>query len=290
MAATFFGEVVKVRSRAVTEEEEEEEEEPWARDNLEDKEVRQELERKREVEVLQTQTKVSLEIPLLEQYPCSKFIIAIGQNAVAFLSSFVMNSGTWEEIGCTKLWNEWCRTRDTTNLSPTDAFCVFYRLKSDPTIFLCQCSCYVAEDQQYQWLEKVFGSSPNRNLQITILTSRHVTDYKTPESSCNLPSPFLKALKTQTFQDAACCTLLEQPNIVHDLPAAVLSYCQVWRIPAILYLCYTDVMKLDLVTVEAFKPILGSKSLKGLVKNVSHGSEILKKLVTRNEIQSNIYT
>ncbi|XP_043847130.1 proteasome assembly chaperone 1 isoform X1 [Dromiciops gliroides] len=289
MAATFFGEVVKVRSRAVTEEEEEEEE-PWAQDNPEDKEVRRELQRKREVEVLQRQTNVSLEIPLLEQYPCSKFIIAIGHNAVAFLSSFVMNSGTWEEIGSTKLWNEWCRTTDTTNLSPTDAFCVFYRLKSDPTVFLCQCSCYVAEDQQYQWLEKVFGSSPKTNLQITILTSRHVTDYKTPESSSNLPSPFLKALKTQTFQDAACCTLLEQPNIVHDLPAAVLSYCQVWRIPAILYLCYTDVMKLDLVTVEAFKPILSSESLKGLVKNVSHGTEILKKLVTTNEIQSNIYT
>ncbi|XP_043847131.1 proteasome assembly chaperone 1 isoform X2 [Dromiciops gliroides] len=279
MAATFFGEVVKVRSRAVTEEEEEEEE-PWAQDNPEDKEVRRELQRKREVEVLQRQTNVSLEIPLLEQYPCSKFIIAIGHNAV----------GTWEEIGSTKLWNEWCRTTDTTNLSPTDAFCVFYRLKSDPTVFLCQCSCYVAEDQQYQWLEKVFGSSPKTNLQITILTSRHVTDYKTPESSSNLPSPFLKALKTQTFQDAACCTLLEQPNIVHDLPAAVLSYCQVWRIPAILYLCYTDVMKLDLVTVEAFKPILSSESLKGLVKNVSHGTEILKKLVTTNEIQSNIYT
>ncbi|XP_020829567.1 proteasome assembly chaperone 1 [Phascolarctos cinereus] len=289
MAATFFGEVVKVRSRAVTEEEEDEEE-PWAPDNLEDREVRRELERKREVEVLQTQTNLSLEIPLLEQYPCSKFIMAIGNNAVAFLSSFVLNSETWEEIGSTKLWNEWCRTTDTTNLSPTDAFCVFYCLKSDPTVFLCQCSCYVAEDQQYQWLEKVFWSSPNRNLQITVLTSRHVTEYKTPESSCNLPSPFLKALKTQSFQDAACCTLLEQPNIVHDLPAAVLSYCQVWKIPAILYLCYTDIMKLDLVTIEAFKPILGSKSLKGLVENVPHDTEILKKLVTTNEIQSNIYT
>ncbi|XP_068930941.1 proteasome assembly chaperone 1 isoform X2 [Petaurus breviceps papuanus] len=265
MAATFFGEVVKVRSRAVTEEEEEEED-PWTPDNFEDREVRRELERKREVEVLRTQTNLSLEIPLLEQYPCCKFIMAVGHNAVAFLSSFVLNSETWEEIGSTKLWNEWCRTTDTTHLSPTDAFCVFYRLKSDPTVFLCQCSCYVAEDQQYQWIEKVFGSSPKRNLQITILTSRHVTDYKTPESSCNLPSPFLKALKTQSFQDAACCTLLEQPNIVHDLPAAVLSYCQVWKIPAILYLCYTDIMKLDLVTIEAFKPILGSPSLKGLVK------------------------
>lgn len=46
----------------------------------------------------------------------------------------------------------------------------------------------------------------------------------------------------------------------------VLSYCQVWKIPAVLYLCYTDVMKLDLITVEAFKPILSSRSLKGLVK------------------------
>ncbi|ERE75877.1 proteasome assembly chaperone 1-like isoform 2 [Cricetulus griseus] len=48
--------------------------------------------------------------------------------------------------------------------------------------------------------------------------------------------------------------------------ARVLSYCQVWRIPAVLYLCYTDVMKLDLVTVEAFKPVLSSSSLECLVK------------------------
>uniref|UniRef100_A0A5F8GSQ0 Proteasome assembly chaperone 1 n=1 Tax=Monodelphis domestica TaxID=13616 RepID=A0A5F8GSQ0_MONDO len=290
MAATFFGEVVKTRSRAVTEEDDDDEEDAWTQDNYEDREVRRELEKKREVEVLQTQTNVSLEIPLLEQYPCSKFIIAIGHNAVAFLSSFVMNSGAWEEVGSTKLWNEWCRTAETTTLSPADAFCVFYRLKSEPAVLLCQCSCYVAEDQQYPWLEKVFGSSPKRGLQVTLLTSRHVTDYRTPESSGSLSSPFLKALKTQSFQDAAHCTLLEQPNIVHDLPAAVLSYCQVWKIPAILYLCYTDIMKLDLVTVEAFKPILCSKSFRGLVKNASLSPEALTKLVTTNEIQSNIYT
>lgn len=71
-------------------------------------------------------------------------------------------------------------------------------------------------------------------MQITILTCRHVTDYKTLESTGSLPSPFLKALKTQNFKDPACCPLLEQPNIVHDLPAAggikicniyIVSYC-----------------------------------------------------------------
>ncbi|XP_072825404.1 proteasome assembly chaperone 1 isoform X4 [Vicugna pacos] len=252
-----------------------------------------------------------------------------------------MNSGVWEEVGCAKLWNEWCRTTDTIHLSPTEAFCVFYHLKSNPSVLLCQCSCYVAEDQQFQWLEKVFGSCSRKNMQVTVLTCRHVTDYKTAESTSSLHTPFLKALKTQNFREPLCCSLLEQPNIVHDLPAAVLSYCQVWKIPAVLYLCYTDVMKLDLITVEAFKPVLSSRSLRGLVKNclaasqlcaakalgkwcsravcgkhaggegagrfrscqrysgpgrsgntwnIPQSTEILKKLMTTNEIQSNIYT
>ncbi|XP_054434406.1 proteasome assembly chaperone 1 isoform X2 [Pteronotus mesoamericanus] len=278
MAATFFGEVVKAPCRAGTDDQEEEDE--GKTETPEDREVRRQLARKREVRLVRRQTKTSLEVSLLEKYSCSKFIIAVGNNAV----------GAWEEVGCAKLWNEWCRTTDTVHVSPTDAFCVFYHLKSNPSIFLCQCSCYVAEDQQYQWLEKVFGSCPKKNMQVTILTSRHVTDYKTSESTSSLHCPFLRALKTQNFKEPPCCSLLEQPNIVHDLPAAVLSYCQVWKIPAILYLCYTDVMKLDLITIEAFKPVLSSRSLKGLVKNIPQSTEILKKLVTTNEVQSNIYT
>ncbi|XP_013001559.2 proteasome assembly chaperone 1 isoform X1 [Cavia porcellus] len=243
-----------------------------------------------EVRLLRRQTKTTLEVSLLEKYPCSQFIIAVGNNAVAFLSAFVMNSGVWEEVGCAKLWNEWCRTTDTLHMSPSEAHCVFYHLKSTPSVILCQCSCYVAEDQQYQWLDKVFGSCPRKNMQVTVLTCRHVTDYKTSESTGSLPSPFLKALKTQNFRDPVCCSLLEQPNIVHDLPAAVLSHCQVWRLPAVLYLCYTDVMKLDLLTAAAFQPVLASRSLKGLAKNIPQSTEILKRLMTLNEVQSNIYT
>ncbi|KAM5281695.1 proteasome assembly chaperone 1 isoform 3-T3 [Ctenodactylus gundi] len=268
MAATFFGEVVKAPCRAGTEDEEEEEEER-RRDTPEDREVRRQLALKREVRLLRRQTKTSLEVSLLEKYPCSKFIIAIGNNAVAFLSSFVMNSGVWEEVGCAKLWNEWCKTTDTVHLCPPEAYCVFYHLRSNPS---------------------VFGSCPKKNMQVTVLTCRHITEYKTSGSTSSLPSPFLKALKTQHFKEPVCCSLLEQPNIVHDLPAAVLSYCQVWKIPAILYLCYTDVMKLDLVTAEAFKPILSSRSFKGLVKNIQQSTEMLRKLVTTNEVQSNIYT
>ncbi|KAJ7344387.1 hypothetical protein JRQ81_000337 [Phrynocephalus forsythii] len=104
-----------------------------------------------------------------------------------------------------------------------------------------------------------------------------------------LPSPFLRALKTKEFKDRVLCPLLEQPNIVRDLPAAVLSYCQVWQIPAVLYQCYTDILKLDLETIEAFKPLLSSSTLQSLVKDVSKSTELLTKLATANEIH-NIYT
>lgn len=57
-------------------------------------------------------------------------------------------------------------------------------------------------------------------MQVTILTCRHVTDYKTSESTSSLHTPFLKALKTQNAREPPCCSLLEQPNIVPGLPAA----------------------------------------------------------------------
>ncbi|NXC74847.1 PSMG1 protein, partial [Anhinga anhinga] len=224
-----------------------------------------------------------------EPFACSKFVVAVGHNAAAFLSSFILDSVCWEVVGVVKLWNEWCRTSNTTNVLPTDSFCLFYRLISDPTVLLCQCSCYVAEDQQFQWLEKVFGCMQKEGLQVTILSTCPVADYKTQESTLTLPSPFLRALKTKEFKEQVCCPLLEQPNIVRDLPAAVLSYCQVWQIPAVLYQCYTDVIKLDTVTIEAFKPLLSSKTLKSLVKDVSESTKILKKLLTTNETHSNIY-
>uniref|UniRef100_A0A8B9RRR6 Proteasome assembly chaperone 1 n=1 Tax=Accipiter nisus TaxID=211598 RepID=A0A8B9RRR6_9AVES len=244
----------------------------------------------REIDVLWTvKSGASTESTADEPFACSKFIVAIGHNAAAFLSSFILDSVCWEVVGVVKLWNEWCRTSNTTTVLPTDSFCLFYRLISDPTVLLCQCSCYVAEDQQFQWLEKVFGCMQKEGLQVTILSTCPVADYKTQESTLTLPSPFLKALKTKEFKEPVCCPLLEQPNIVRDLPAAVLSYCQVWQIPAVLYQCYTDVIKLDTVTIEAFRPLLSTKILKSLVKDASESTKILKKLLTTNETHSNIY-
>lgn len=43
-----------------------------------------------------------------------------------------------------------------------------------------------------------------------------------------------------------------------------------WQIPAVLYQCYTDGIKLDTVTIEAFKPLLSCEILNSLVKVKFH--------------------
>ncbi|XP_065533042.1 proteasome assembly chaperone 1 isoform X2 [Lathamus discolor] len=221
--ATFFGEVVVAPSRAGVDDEESAEE--GCEETPEDREIRRELEKKREIDVRWTlKSGVPTESSADELFVCSKLVLAIGHNAAAFLSSFILDSVCWEVVGAVKLWNEWCRTSSTTNVLPTDSFCLFYRLISDPTVWLCQCSCYVAEDQQFQWLEKVFGCMRKEGLQVTVLSTCPVADYKTQESTLTLPSPFLKALKTKEFKEQVCCPLLEQPNIVRDLPAAVIRF------------------------------------------------------------------
>ncbi|XP_038657434.1 proteasome assembly chaperone 1 isoform X1 [Scyliorhinus canicula] len=279
--ATFFGEVVPVFSRAVEEEEEDE-----------DEEIRRELEGRREITIQwSTGSRASTESSLELSFTCSTFLIAVGQNAVGFLNSFVQCSGSWEIIGAVTFWNERVKGTDTVNRQfPTDSSCLLYRLTSNPMILTCHCRCYMADDQLFQWTEKVFGNIQKRNLEVIILSSCSVTEYKSPSSISNLTVPFLRALKTSAFQETPHCPLLEQPNVISGLSAAVLSYCQVRQISAVLYHCYSDVTTLDSLTIEAFRPLLACKSLVSFVKDTSRSAEILKQLVDVSKIQSNLYT
>ncbi|XP_069745024.1 proteasome assembly chaperone 1 isoform X2 [Narcine bancroftii] len=278
--ATFFGEVVSTFSRAVDEDEGEE-----------DEEIRRQLAGRRDVSIQwssETRTTGSAVSP---NFPCSAFLIAVGANAVGFLNSFVQCCGSWEVIGAISLWDDQVKGKDTSGQQfPADSSCLLYRLTSNPMILTCQCNCIVAEDQLFQWAEKVFENIQTRNLNVIVLSSSSVTEYKSSRSIPSIPVPFLRALKTNALQETPHCQLLEQPNVISGLSAAVLTYCQVRQIPAVLYHCYSDITELDTLTIEAFKPVLACKSLNSIVKDTSRSAEILKQLVNANNVQSNLYT
>uniref|UniRef100_A0A4W5NLD7 Proteasome assembly chaperone 1 n=1 Tax=Hucho hucho TaxID=62062 RepID=A0A4W5NLD7_9TELE len=254
--ATFFGEVLSVYSRAVEECDEDLDE------NEEDEQIHREIEENREVhiewgpEVTQSLGSGS------NTLQCSDLIIAVGQNAAGFLSACVLNAESWDAVGCASLWNERSRgsSRQSSAPLPGEPACLFYRHRDNPAVLICQSTCYIAEDQLFQWTEKVFGCLQNRGLNVMVLSDSPMAEYKTSEYLYGSTIPFIRSLKSSAYKCQAFCPAVEQPNILTGLPAAVLSHCQVHQIPAVLYQCYSDVISPDSVTMETYKPALTSLS------------------------------
>ncbi|XP_054482028.1 proteasome assembly chaperone 1 [Anoplopoma fimbria] len=277
--ATFFGEVLSVYSRAVEEDEEELEE------NEEDEEIHKELEEKRKVD-LQWSPEVSESLKSGNKLQCSDFILAVGHNAARFLSVYVLTSENWDAVGHASVWNE--RSRPVTGIASEESACVFYRHKSNPSVLICQATCYLAEDQLFQWTEKVFDCLQHRELNVTVLSDSSVAEYKTADYLCGSSAPFLRSLHTAAFHGQPVCQSLEQPNIVTGLPAAVLNHCEVHRIATVVYQCYSDVTGPDSVAMETFKPAL-TKLGKSIQLDPSPSTDVFLKFVKTTKIQSNLY-
>ncbi|XP_068455797.1 proteasome assembly chaperone 1 [Clinocottus analis] len=277
--ATFFGEVLSVSSRAVEEDDEELDE------NEEDKEIRRELEEKREVH-LHWCPEVAESLKSGNKLQCSDFILAVGHNAARFLSVYVLTSENWDAVGHASVWNE--RSRAITGITSEDSACVFYRRKNNPSVLICQATCHIAEDQLFQWTEKVFDCLQHRQLNVTVLSDSSVAEYKRADYLCSSSTPFLRSLHTAAFRGQSVCQSLEQPNIITGLPAAVLNHCEVHRIATVVYQCYSDVTGPDSVTMETFKPAL-TKLGKSIQLDPSPTTDVLRKFVRSTNIQSNLY-
>ncbi|XP_032390586.1 proteasome assembly chaperone 1 [Etheostoma spectabile] len=278
--ATFFGEVLSVYSRAVEEDEEELDEDE------EDGEIRRELEEKRTVN-LHWSPEVSESLKSGNKLQCSDFVLAVGHNAARFLSVYVLTSENWAAVGHASVWNE--RSRAGTGItSEEETACAFYRHKDNPSVLICQATCYIAEDQLFQWTEKVFNCLQHRDLNVTVLSDSSVAEYKTADYLCYSSAPFLRSLHTGAFSGQSVCQSLEQPNIVTGLPAAVLNQCEVHRIAAVVYQCYSDVTGPDSVTMETYKPAL-TKLSKSIQFDPSPSTDVLRKFVRTTNIQSNLY-
>ncbi|XP_072514731.1 proteasome assembly chaperone 1 [Salminus brasiliensis] len=284
--ATFFGEVLSVYSRAVEEDDYDDLEE----ENEEDAQIRREIEEKREVHVRWC-PEVSKTAESSEHLHCSDLIIAVGPSAAGFISAYVLSSEGWTQVGWASLWNERSRGSSRPDAAPQsgEPSFVIYQQNSCPSVLICQCTCYIAEDQLFQCAEKVFGSLQRRSLNVMVLSDSPLAEYRTPDYLNGSGTPFLRALKTSTYTGNLPCPLLEQPNIVTGLPAAVLSHCQVQRIPAVLFQCFTDVLHPDSVTMETYKPALSCLSA-SLKLEACPSVEVLHKLTRISDAQNNLYT
>ncbi|KAL2095431.1 hypothetical protein ACEWY4_010150 [Coilia grayii] len=284
--ATFFGEVLSVYSRAVEEDDRDDED----GENEEDVEIRRELEEKRKVHLKWCSEECqAIEENSDKKRLCSHLVIAVGTNAAGFVSAFILNSASWHRVGWLSVWNE--RSRGSGPMpappAPGEPGCVIYQQKDDDSVLICQCTCYVAEDQLFQWTEQLFMCLQKRGLTVTVLSDVPVAEYKTPDYIHGSDVPFLRALSTSAYKGGVICPFVEQPNIVTGLPAAVLCHCQVHGIPAVLYQNYSDVIGADSYTMEAYR--LAVSSTKG-IKLDPPSTDVLQEFTKVSDIHGNLYT
>ncbi|KAK3925860.1 Proteasome assembly chaperone 1 [Frankliniella fusca] len=95
--------------------------------------------------------------------------------------------------------------------------------------------------------------------QVIVVCSLPAPFFKGNDSTLDLPSAFMRALYTSTFdQKDVVAPLLESPNLVTGVPASILSWCEVFDKPGCLYVSYTDSPHLDSISAEPLVNVFSS--------------------------------
>ncbi|XP_021938278.1 proteasome assembly chaperone 1-like isoform X2 [Zootermopsis nevadensis] len=159
---------------------------------------------------------------------------------------------------------------------------VIYHLASD--ILLCICSPHLDIAQSFDFTEKISPWMKNAE-QVIILTCSHISGYHITRYQNDPPDIFMKALRTNNFIYPVLSDRLEQPNTVKGIPAAVLTWCQTFKIPAVLYICYARNYEVDSDSVKLFVHLFSKLPFKLLKEKPN----FTNKLCGGSEISSTLY-
>lgn len=87
-----------------------------------------------------------------------------------------------------------------------------------------------------------------------------------------------------------CCPVLEQPNAVSGIAAAILTECEVKSIPSLLLVCFTEQSNNDSDCVKAFLQLLKITSFQNMLKVNCNAEEQLKLRLQASQDIGNLYT
>lgn len=156
-------------------------------------------------------------------------------------------------------------------------------------VLFCQSKVECPAAGCHNWAKEVFSSiKADKVLVLSTL----------PASQCSLnefsesESEHVFSLKTNTWKTTVEFSFLRSPNIVSGLPAAVLTHCQIFNIPAVMYVGVTETNGVDSSVVGMFNALLDQDPLKDIPQRSK--SEVLKYMKSVNvvspHLRSNLYT
>jgi hypothetical protein len=186
---------------------------------------------------------------------CHTFILGIGPIACCFLDAYVFPERT-ELIGAVSCGHGDVDLNTVSQRCPTDKSCLVYRSMQDLGIVFCLCNIHIPPELAFFFGEKVLGVLTKADLTVAILCANPASDYKTGDDTDSPELPLVRCLRADKFTHQLPFGYLEQPNFVAGLPAAALQFCQVYKIPGVLYSSYTETQDPDSDNISAFTPVL----------------------------------
>lgn len=217
-----------------------------------------------------------------EKLHCSMLVIAVGQAASGFCQSYLLSSES-RPIG-------WLSSVLNENESGSYKNAEIFRCKGQTDVMVCCCIKDVSPESAFCWVNKLFTSFLMESAEVAVLTSLPSSEYRTEIPYCQLAVPFLRSLRTtNTCKQRPPCPYLEQPNLVTGLPAQILTHCQVFDIPAQVFICYLESLYIDSSTMRAFLPVLKLTKLNEIPQNNPEAEEMVTKIVDMYTSQSTLY-
>lgn len=266
--ATFFGEVTEIRSRAVDDDEEVDVELPTVYFDLPD----------------------FSDITQLPSY--NTVIVATGLAPTVFLESYLIDNKNHSILGYIKLNPVSTPEAELLGLDYRKQSHVVGKLCYDPKnkALICVSEKEVpnesaAEIARY-FVELAKSEVP---LECVAITALPFSSYKTAMTS-ELIFPILRQLKTtcETTEPGGI-TVLETPNTISGLGAALLTECEVRNLNATLVVQYYDTIDND--TVSKLEPVLKiDRVAKHVTRPIEVGRQFIQKFLRHSKIdRGNMY-
>jgi len=190
---------------------------------------------------------------------CKCLIIAVGHAANLFLTTYIQLTDD-DVIGdVAKLSDEPFRL-DKQEKRKGD--CYLYKIGES---IICMSNSVVRAEQTFRWAEKVLSRISSEY--VAVLCNLPISDYlRSGERFGEEENDILRSMKNSHYSNDTHVTELEEGNMIKYLPAAILTHCEVKRVPAILYVSFLVSHYIDVFSLKSFLPLLQDDVMKGLKK------------------------
>jgi len=181
-------------------------------------------------------------------------VVCVGTPANMLVETFLqLPSQHHAEIICTT-------TKQHDKKSNNKETCLLYQMDQ---IIICQCKTQVPPEDAHKWVEYILSAVQVKS--VMVLSSQTKTSYHGDVEAKNSDEDVVRHVGSSWMtENTTIVPRLEHGTVISDIPAAIMSYCEMFAVPAVLYVTFTESHFVDVFTLKTLQVVLGDPLLRAL--------------------------